>query len=145
MFASFCLLLLSIVPYDYVAREQVDLIERNWFYDEYGRLVFEQVIFYDWCDNILVGLYTEVDEIQITGRYNVVAWRLIKSPDLIPFRDWERGGYSVFWQDGEQIRLMNAKAYRETFTQVDPELIEREFLPKEKRRELQSIKKPKRK
>lgn len=125
---------------DYIAREQVDLVEYNHFYDEYGRLVFDQNIWYDWNDNLVLELYTEVDEIVIGGRYNVRAWRLVKTPNLIPYKDWERGGYTSFWADGEQIRDINAKEFRETWTQYDPELVEREFLPKEKRKELQSTK-----
>jgi hypothetical protein len=43
------------------------------------------------------------------------------------------------WQDGEQIRHIRSKSIRETWTQYDPELVEREFLPKEKRKELRTV------
>ena len=55
----------GIAPQDDVARESVDLIELNHFYDEQGRLVFDQVIFYDWS--------------AADARYNVRAWRLVKN------------------------------------------------------------------
>ena len=44
------------------------------------------------------------------------------------------------WQDGEQIRHIHSKSIRETWTQYDPELVEREYLPKERRRELRTVK-----
>src|SRR6478736_264421 len=101
--------LLSIVPLDDVARESVDLIELNHFYDEHGRLVFDQVIFYDWS----VG----------ETRYNVRAWRLVKNPSQLPQREWDSDSYSAIWQDGEQIRNLRSKSLRETWTQYDPELL----------------------
>jgi hypothetical protein len=117
---------LGIAPLEDVARESVDLIELNHFYDEHGRLVFDQVIFYDWS--------------VADSRYNVRAWRLVKNPAQLPQRDWKDGGYSAMWQDGEQIRHVRSKSIRETWTQYDPELVEREYLPKERRKELRSVK-----
>ena len=35
-------------PVENVTTDEVDLIEVNHFHDEHGRLVFDQVIFYDW-------------------------------------------------------------------------------------------------
>ena len=119
-------LTLGIAPKDDVVRESVDLIELNHFYDEHGRLVFDQVIFYDWSAG--------------EARYNVRAWRLVKNPAQLPQRDWRLGGYSAMWQDGEQIRYIYSKSIRETWTQYDPELVEREYLPKERRRELRTVK-----
>ena len=42
-------LLVGLISTEDIAREEVDLIEVNHFFDEQGRLVFEQLIFYDWC------------------------------------------------------------------------------------------------
>jgi hypothetical protein len=109
-----------------VTRESVDLIELNHFYDEHGRLVFDQVIFYDWSAS--------------EARYNVRAWRLVKNPAQLPQRDWAAGGYTAMWHDGEQIRHLRSKSIRETWTQYDPELVEREYLPKERRKELRTVK-----
>jgi hypothetical protein len=36
------------IPHDLVARDTVDLMEVNRFYDGNGQLVFAQQIFYDW-------------------------------------------------------------------------------------------------
>jgi hypothetical protein len=121
---SLVLLLFSVVPRECVVRESVDLIEVNHFYDEQARLVFDQAVFYTWN----------------RGRYDVVSWRLIKSPDQVPIRDWSGGGYTALWQDGEVLRKVYSPAIRETWLQHDPELVEREYLPKEARRELKQAK-----
>lgn len=122
---SALVLVLGLNPYEDVARDSVDLIEVNHFYDEHGRLVFDQVIFYDWSPE--------------HSRYMVRAWRLVKNPAQLPQRDWQDGGYVAVWQDGEVLRDVRATAMRETWTQYDPELLEREYLPKEKRRELKTV------
>lgn len=121
-------LLAAILPQpDSVVRDSCDLIELNHFYDDQGRLVFDQVIFWDWSD----------DE----GRYNVRAWRLVKNPTQLPQRDWNGGGYSALWIDGEQtLRRVHCAAFTESWTQHDPELAEREFLSAERRRPLRIAK-----
>ena len=121
-------LLLAILPLGTVPApcpatvDRCDLMELNHFYDEQGRLVFDQVIFYDWSDD--------------DARHMVRAWRLVKHPSQLPQRDWSGGGYAAVWQDGEVLRHVRAKFFRETWTQYDPELDEREHLPKERRKEL---------
>lgn len=102
--------------------ERVDCIDRNHFYDDCGRLVFCQIIFKEWHPH--------------EGTHRVIAWRMQKDESLVPYRDWQRGGYSVLWLDGELLRLVSAATYDETWTQYDPELIDREWLPRERRREL---------
>lgn len=114
-----------LTPVDDVAYDQVDLVEVNHFYDEHGRLVFDQIIFYDWCSS--------------QSRYNVRAWRLLKTPTQIPHRSREHGGFIAVWYDGEDLRKVKADAIRESWTQHDPELAEREYLPKEQRRELAKL------
>ena len=108
------------VPHDTMIRDAVDVIEVNHFYDDCGRHVFDQQIFWDWSGT----------------RYQVVAWRLIKSPEMLPHRDWKRGGYVAMWRDNETLREVRAPAIRETWTQYDPELAERQVLPQEQRRHL---------
>lgn len=116
----------GINPREDVIRESVDLIELNHFYDEHGRLVFDQVIFYDWS--------------AADCRYNVRAWRLVKNPAQLPQRDWAKGCYSAMWQDGEQLRQVQAKSFSETWTQYDPELLERQIAPVANRRGLRAAK-----
>ena len=116
----------AISPREDVASERVDLIEVNHFYDDQGRLVFDQLLFYDWSHD--------------DGRYQLRAWRMVKNNSQLPQRNWQSGGYSATWQDGDVLRKISAATTRESWTQYDPELTEREFLPKEKRRELRSPK-----
>lgn len=116
----------AISPREDVATERVDLIEVNHFYDDQGRLVFDQLLFYDWSHN--------------DGRYQLRAWRMVKNQSQLPQRNWQSDSYSAIWQDGDVLRKITAPATRESWTQYDPELTEREFLPKERRRELRSPK-----
>lgn len=113
---------LGLTPAGDVAQDSVDLIEVNHFYDEHGRLVFDQVIFYDWCTS--------------QNRYQVRAWRLLKKPSQIPLRNFDTGEYETVWHDGDVLRRVRAQSFRESWTQHDPELREREYLPKDRRREL---------
>ena len=115
----------GIVPGGCVATDQVDLIEHNHFYDEQGRHVFDQLIFYEWSRH--------------DARYQIRDWRLIKTPNQVPYRDVQRNLYVVSWHDGRHLREVRAKLIRETWTQYDPELVERSVLPKEQRRELSSL------
>lgn len=117
---------LALHPTQDVAEDEVDLIEVNHFYDEQGRLVFDQVIFYEWSPE--------------QNRYHVRAWRLLKSPAQLPRKNWKQGDFLAIWQDGDLLRKVRARNIHETWTQYDPELVEREFLPKEKRRELRKLK-----
>jgi hypothetical protein len=122
---SLCLLTVPVLAHDNpqdVVTEQVDVVELNHFYDESGRLVFDQIIFYDWSP--------------CCERHQVRAWRLVKCRSQIPVRDWDRGGHVATWHDGEVLRSVRAQTCRETWTQYDPELVEREILSKDKRREL---------
>lgn len=123
--AALLLAALCLNPVEDVARDKVDLIEVNHFYDEKGRLVFDQILFYDWEP--------------IRGRYDVRAWRLLKKPTQVPRRDWRSRKFVAVWHDGEILREVEAETVRESWTQYDPELIEREHLPKDKRRDLHKI------
>lgn len=116
-------LLLCVVPPPPVALEDtVDKVEINHFYDPEGRLVFDQLIFYDW--------YAK------DQRDQVRTWRLVKSPEILPRRQWGSSLHLSHWMDGEILRKVYARSVTETWLQHDPELAEREYLPKEERREL---------
>jgi hypothetical protein len=114
----------ALNPPESVVTDHVDVIEVNHFFDEHGKLVFDQVLYYDWS--------------AAESRYHVRAWRLLKSPAQIPQKDWQRGDYVATFYDGDALREIRAKSMRESWTQYDPELVEREALPKERRRELRS-------
>jgi hypothetical protein len=105
-----------------VAQDRVDLIEINHFFDEQGQPVFDQIIFYDWSPP--------------AGRYLIRAWRPLRTPAQVPHRDWQQDRFVAVWHDGTTLRKVRAETTRETWTQYDPELIGRAYLPKEQRGEL---------
>lgn len=115
-------------PIEDIPCDRVDLIEVNHFHDDQGRLVFDQVIFYEWSPT--------------QGRHQVQAWRLLKSAAQKPRADFQTGEFVATWQDGETLREVRASSARESWTQFDPELVEREFLAKEKRKDLAKIRLP---
>lgn len=123
--APLTLALLCLLPIDSsadVSRETCDRIEVNHLFDERGQPVFSQVLFWDWD--------------RAAGRHQLRDWRLLKSVDQVPCRDFHAGGVVTLWRDGVQWREIRAPFARETWTQHDPELLEREILPRERRREL---------
>lgn len=115
-------LLLCIVPIEDVARDRADVLFVEHFYDDQGRLVFDQLVPLEWSRE--------------RERYDVICWRLIKCSSMMPERDWRAGGYLVRFVDGEILREIRAPAMREEWGQTDSELAAREVWPKEMRREL---------
>ncbi len=107
-----------------VTRANVDLVELNHFLDDNGREVFRQVVFFDWCGE--------------QRQFHVRAWRLVKQPSQLPRRVWEPSGYLVRWQDKSVTREVWSKSMRETWTQEDPERVNRRILPENERRPLWS-------
>ena len=101
------------------SRKRVDLIEWNHFIDDEGREVFQQLIFYDWSEQ--------------HRRFHVRAWRLIKSPSQRPRRRWNPSRIECCWNDGGRIRQVVAPSLRETWTQYDPERLNRRLLPEDRR------------
>ncbi len=102
--------------------DSVDMIEVNHRYDENGQFVFDQLLFYEWSP--------------AKGHYDVRDWRLLKSPIQVPRRNPDTGRYIAVWRDGAVMRKVHAKTLRETWTQYDPEIVEQQFLAKDKRRAL---------
>jgi len=115
----------GLSPQEDVSRDRVDLVEVNHFYDDAGRHVFDQVIYYDWSP--------------LDCRHVVRAWRMVKNPAQLPKRNWHDDTYTATWNDGDVLREVRAESIRESWTQYDPELLERDYLPKEKRRELRIV------
>ncbi|MGV3486067.1 MAG: hypothetical protein ACO1RT_16745 [Planctomycetaceae bacterium] len=107
-----------------VIRDGVDLVELNHYHDARGEHVFDQLIFYDWSNQ--------------TRRFQVRAWRLVKSESQLPRRDFRHRNWLIRWHDDGVLREVTAASRRETWTQYDPELIEREYLPQDQRLDLSS-------
>jgi hypothetical protein len=127
--SSFFLLLIAILPrLDGPVADRVDLVEVNRHHDENCRLIFTQCIFLDWDGR--------------AGRYRTRAWRMVKSDNQMPKRDWDSGGYVMLWFDGQVLRQVRASEIRETWTQEglhgDPEVVDRQYFPKESRADLSS-------
>lgn len=98
---------------------KVDLIELNHFVDDEGREVFRQLIFYDWSDT--------------KKRFLVRSWRLVKSADQLPRQTWKPSRHYVVWTENGSIRRVEAPQLRQTWSQKDPEKVNREFLPEDQR------------
>jgi hypothetical protein len=128
VYALLAIAALALVPHDLIPLDTADVIELNHFYDPEGRKVFDQVIFWEW----------HAEE----AAFRVVAWRLWKSPAQTPHRDWLRGGYRTLWLDVDLPRLVRAASFHESWTQYDPELEDRHFLPPDRRRGLAGEQKP---
>lgn len=105
------LILLMFLPHDGVTTDGVEIIERNSYYDCEGRLIFVQAIF--WAND------------------NVVAWRLLKGEETIGQRPPR-----MTWSEGDKVRQVRGRYWRETHTQFDPELEAREILPTNQRKGL---------
>lgn len=109
-----------------VAEDRVDLIELNHLYDECGRHVFAQLIYWDYDEEV--------------GGHYIVAWRLLKSPRQLPVK--RDGEWVSTWMDGQVLRRITATTYDTTWEQHDPELEQRSVLPKEHRRGLLDVRIP---
>lgn len=100
----------------------VDLVELNHFLDDHGREVFRQVVFFDWSRK--------------SRQFEVRAWRLVKHPSQLPRQLDHSSTYLIRWQDKSITREVRAKSMRETWSQQDPERVNRAILPENQRRPL---------
>ena len=107
-----------------VAEQQVDLIELNHFMDDNGRHVFDQVVFYEWVES--------------KKKFRVIAWRMVKRPSQLPVRTWDPPGWQCVWKDDQIMRSISAPSFRETWTQQDPERINRRYFAESDRPELET-------
>ena len=98
--------------------ESVDCIELNHHYDHCGRLIYDQVIFYERAPE--------------TGKFRVRAWCLVEDREHLnrrPIKNEETGIYRVDWYDTDKKlqRSITSRLYRESWTQVDPERANKKF------------------
>jgi len=103
---------------DPVVHDACDIIELNHYYDGSGKLVLEQYIFWDWHP--------------ADSSFRVVAWRHADKCAL-KCRGSLRTGYEMMLFDGEQVRRIRSRMRRETWTQYDPEVHDRQFVPQDQR------------
>ena len=102
--------------------DSFDLTEHNSYYSPDGRLVFEQMIFYDWDHR--------------NSRFQVAAWRLCGKHKMRIERDEKNRRTIIRFRDTNLSRLIISQIHIRTFTTHDPELRERSFLQKSDRRGL---------
>lgn len=124
-------LLLGTMPVDTVTRDRCDCLETNHFFSDEGELVFNQLLFLDWC--------------QHKGCHRCEDWRLLKkahaddrygSSHIVIRRDYATGEWVARWDEDNGPREVRALTYRESWTQHDPELLDRLAHPMERRRKL---------
>ena len=106
---ALALLLLSIVPHDGVVEDRVDLIELNHYFDNEGRPVFDQLIFWEWTD-------------RMGGRFICRDFRIVKHHREWPDHQRDRGEWTVVRSEGESVRRVSSPSFVETWTLHDPEL-----------------------
>ena len=116
-------------PPVHAVSEHVDLIEINHYFDDSGKSIFDQLIYYNWDDK--------------AKRFNVCAWRLVKNKNQLPVRQAGSDKYYTAWYDGKILRVVYADRTYESWTQHDPETLERLFFPKELRPDLYRLREPK--
>lgn len=67
----------------------------------------------------------------------MLAWRLLSNMDGVTYsRDWVNDSYHVSWRENDKLRKVRASLFKETWTTFDPELIERDYLPVDRRKGL---------
>ena len=123
IFLAFALSL--TIDHDLLIYDSVDVIEINHCYGSDGEKRFTQTIFWEWKN-----FYPE-------GNYIVVDWRIVKDqPQPHPRKDYSKGGYTLIWNDQGTWRRVRSVSMRETWTQYDPELDNRQIFPTARRRGL---------
>lgn len=96
---------------------KAELVEDNHYHDARGEYVFDQLIFYEWSPQ--------------RKRFDIREWRLIKSESMYPVP--KSGRWFLRWHDDGVMREVKINSLRKTWTQHDPELVEREYLPQDQR------------
>ncbi len=113
------LILAALVILSPARTDDVDLIEVNHVYDGNGKRTFEQLIFWN----------------RDGHRLQVVAWRAIGLAER-PRRDFQRGGAVSIFLDSGKLRRVTSRHKFSSWTNYDPEFVERTILPVSKRRGL---------
>jgi len=155
MYTYFFSLLLCILPAEKVVEVQCEKVELQHFYDDVGRLVFDQLVYYEWADDRyqVVGWKLLKYEPRKVNKDDKIAWewneqlkpeeeRLPYVPPFTPGPDLPRLNPTTGWYEAkyykdvgslEVLWHIRCKTMIETWSQQDIELVERQFLPKELR------------
>ena len=144
--------------------DEFDMIEVNHYHNEWGRPMFAQLIC--WDRNVLgdyhvqayvmmKDAYVETEEgrkkheewlsKELEGKpaeYQIEARQGLKyrgdfvGGKIYPYRDHHSGYYISRYYDSSDYRIIKAKLFRESWTQYDPERVDRKYLKEADRRGL---------
>ena len=98
--------------------DHVDLVEVNHY--ESGGHGYDQTIFYEWSEDY--------------RRYHVVGWFLAEQLEHYPTQTSD--GYVCYRINVKKEYVIHAKHYRETWTDFDPERLNKKVFDEERRRGL---------
>lgn len=100
MVPVFLLALIGLVPNDAAIEDRVQIIELQHVYDEQAQCIFHQMLFW---------------ERTYEGNLRVVAWRIWTAESPTPLREPVGRGFVLLWMDGEQLRRVYAKGWKESY------------------------------
>lgn len=103
------LLVTSTIPQSALVEDYVDVIELNHVYDNEGKPVLSQFIFWNRTDS----------------GFEIVAWRLYCGESI----SRSNRNCHVILVQADTFRKVNSLQFKETWTQYDPEMRERTKLP----------------
>lgn len=144
MFTTLLLSLLTILPIDKDHTEYASMAEINSFYDDKGKLVFDQIIFRDQHYHVRDWFLLPNRPVDKTPE-QIKEWEGKEGlPYIPPYVGWTTLTFrkvdnkTLIWfteKGGDTYRVIVETVVR-THSQHDPELLDREFVPKENRSKL---------
>lgn len=134
----FCLISINPPPSD-IVKDQVEFLELNHFHDEYGRIVFDQYLFYDKYPRTTIE-YTRQWRLIRGSRETEVKdeWGLnpvyLGSPDYhLDLYNKEIAFVEGLVGENRIERRIKFRWFNETYTQIDTELENRQIIDKMER------------
>ena len=120
-----------------IVKDEVDIQELNRYYDKSGKLILEQMVYWDYC----IEKRLEKDRDGFTDLYEcldkkVVDWRLLKNKNQIPIKDYKTGKFTARFRDEEDYREISSKIFYRSETFEDVEVGNRFKYPVSCRRKL---------
>jgi hypothetical protein len=100
---------------------RVEAVEINHYHDANGNPVFSQLILRRWL------------RLSTGSGHRVEDWRLIKSANPLTITS-KRGRKQIVFTDDGILRVIEVAKIRETWTQYDPEVVDREVYSQFQRR-----------
>lgn len=153
---------LAANPYSSFLEERFDLVETNHFYDDKESIVFVQLVFREYdpdLDRFKIQAWRMMkthEQIKLNTKQLEEFQKFVNSKDdfgleiqgILPRNNSLKPAYNHYtptkdgddyifhFVDGDYHRKIRTRIIKTTYTTYDPELIDREFWPKESRKEL---------